>query len=140
MLRLFWQNIRAMVMNRRREGGGRQTAVAAAYRQFVAEQPVWANSLFDACFLTCRAGELFAEERLPSPLVLAALWRSQFNVGSAAQKRADIHKLVPEMRAFLALVAEKSSFAGQEVAPEELPPVDKARDPFFKAHQEDADE
>lgn len=140
MLRAFWEKVRRDLVDRRRRTTVSQTAVAAAYRQFVAEQPVWANSLFDNCFLTCRAGVLFAEERLPSPLALAAAWRGQFNVGSAAQKRADIHKLVPEMKAFLVLVEEKSLLARQEVAPEELPPVDEAGHAFFKAYQEDAND
>lgn len=136
MLRAFWEKVR----RDRRQTAVPQAAVLAAHRQFVAKQPLWANSLFDDCFLVCKAAFLFAGEALPSPLALAKVWRSQFNVGSAAQKEADVRKLLPEMAAFLALVEEKSLLARQEVAPEELPPVDEAGHAFFEAHQEDADD
>ncbi|MBK8901193.1 MAG: hypothetical protein IPM53_08425 [Anaerolineaceae bacterium] len=107
MLRLIWEKVRRDFWERRGETAVPPAAVQAAHRQFLAEQPVWANSLFDDCFLVCKAAFLFAGERLPSPLALATVWRSQFNVGSAEQKRADIHKLVPVMEAFLVLVEEK---------------------------------
>lgn len=94
-----------------RKGREWQTAVQAAYRRFVAERPWWADSLFDDYFLGCKAAVLFAEETLPSPLALAQAWRSQFNVGSPGQKRADIHNLVPEMQAFLALVEQERSLS-----------------------------
>jgi len=79
-------------------------AVQIAYQQFQQTHSEWVGSLFDKSFLTTEAAPLFARNTLPSATQLAIAWCNQFGTGMAAKNAADIERILPVAKTFLAMV------------------------------------
>lgn len=82
-------------------------AVQIAYQQFQQTHAEWVDSLFDESFLTTEAAPLFARHTLPKATQLAIAWCNQFGTGMSAKKAADIEKVLPIAKTFLAMVAKE---------------------------------
>ncbi|GJM40684.1 MAG: hypothetical protein DHS20C20_09660 [Ardenticatenaceae bacterium] len=102
-----WNVFRAGLSSRRETAVIIPHAVQAAYQEFQQTHPEWANSLFDGTFLCQDAAPLFANGKLPNAKQLAKAWRSQFKVGTSAQKDADIRKVQPVAAIFLQMVRQE---------------------------------
>ena len=89
---------------------GRGTAVSTpqaiqiAYQHFQKIYPEWVDNLFDMSFLTTEAAPLFVRNSLPTATQLSIAWCNQFGRGMSAKKAADMEKVLPIAKAFLAMV------------------------------------
>ncbi len=81
-------------------------AIHIAYQQFRQIYPEWVDNLFDESFLTIEAAPLFARKTLPTATQLAIAWCNQFGTGMSAKKAADIEKVLPIAKIYLAMVQQ----------------------------------
>ena len=81
-------------------------AVQIAYKQFQHTHSEWVGNLFDKSFLTTEAAPLFARNTLPTATQLAIAWCNQFGTGMSAKRAADIEKVFPIAKIFLAMVQQ----------------------------------
>ena len=109
----FSHKLVGTVLNfRRRRVVGRGTAVSTpqaiqiAYQQFRQIYPEWVDNLFDESFLTTEAAPLFTRNTLPTATQLAIVWCNQFGTGLSAKEAADIERVLPIAKIFLAMVQQ----------------------------------
>ncbi len=81
-------------------------AIQIAYRQFQKTHAEWVGNLFDESFLTTEAAPLFAGNSLPTSTQLAIAWCNQFGTGMSAKKAADMERVLPVAKTFLAMVQQ----------------------------------
>jgi hypothetical protein len=81
-------------LHRRMQRAALRSACAQAYRCFAAEYPLWAESLFDAHFLTHAAAPLVARaiepSNRPTPSEFAAAWLSQCAASGASTRDVNL--------------------------------------------------
>lgn len=85
-------------------------AIQIAYQQFQQAHPEWVDNLFDESFLTTEAAPLFARNVLPTATQLAIAWCNQFGTGMSAKKAADIERVLPIAKTFLAMVQQAMKY------------------------------
>ena len=103
----IWSIFRAGLTSENKTAVSTQQAVRTAFQEFQKLYPSWTDSLFDERFLYREAAPLFANGKLPNSRQLANAWRGQFNVGTPAQKAADVQKMQPVAGLFLQMVRQE---------------------------------
>lgn len=100
-----WALRQATWLQQRLQRAALRKAQTQAYQRFAKQHPQWANSLFDAYFLSHGAAPLIARAidptNRPAPYEFAVAWFEQCKAPDATARQADITDVVAAAADFL---------------------------------------